>query len=159
MSSGRTTRRYLKEHDAACPGCGYNLRGLKSQRCPECGREFTWQDMKAPEVRIPFRTAAVDLAGLCLTVGVNIALTGLMTRAVLIYGKSSWFTDPRFDLGGRSKYSISGVLLIVLAISFAAWGWAWERSSVSSWRAQNALAVWCWLLTAFHALASVSVLW
>lgn len=27
---------YLAEHDVPCPGCGYNLRGLTSDRCPEC---------------------------------------------------------------------------------------------------------------------------
>ena len=29
---------YLREHDAACPACGYNLRMLGAPRCPECGR-------------------------------------------------------------------------------------------------------------------------
>lgn len=156
---GRSTLRYLKEQDADCPGCGYNLRGLRRQQCPECGRAFTWQDMTAAEVRISLRTAAVDLVGLCFTVGVNVVLTGIVAAAVLVYGKSSWFTDPRFNLGGRSKLSFSGVLLIVLTVSFAAWGWAWERSSIASWRVQNALAVWCWLLTVFHAVGAATVLW
>lgn len=26
----------LADRDWACPGCGYNIRGLKSDRCPEC---------------------------------------------------------------------------------------------------------------------------
>jgi hypothetical protein len=30
---------FLRERDAACPLCAYNLRGLASERCPECGRE------------------------------------------------------------------------------------------------------------------------
>ena len=28
-------------HDLPCPGCGYNLRGLRESRCPECARPFT----------------------------------------------------------------------------------------------------------------------
>ncbi len=28
---------YLADHDAPCPNCSYNLRGLKSGTCPECG--------------------------------------------------------------------------------------------------------------------------
>src|SRR5688572_21051733 len=27
-------------HDLFCPTCGYNLRGIESDRCPECGREI-----------------------------------------------------------------------------------------------------------------------
>jgi len=28
---------WLAEHDAPCPACGYNLRGVVSRLCPECG--------------------------------------------------------------------------------------------------------------------------
>lgn len=28
---------FLADHDAGCPVCLYGLRGLKSDRCPECG--------------------------------------------------------------------------------------------------------------------------
>ncbi len=31
---------FLSDRDVACPLCGYNLRGLTSPRCPECGREL-----------------------------------------------------------------------------------------------------------------------
>jgi hypothetical protein len=31
---------FLSERDLVCPGCSYNLRGLKSDRCPECGDEL-----------------------------------------------------------------------------------------------------------------------
>ena len=30
---------FLRDRDVPCPLCGYNLRGLTSDRCPECGRE------------------------------------------------------------------------------------------------------------------------
>lgn len=29
-------RQFLAERDALCPNCGYNLRGLTGDRCPEC---------------------------------------------------------------------------------------------------------------------------
>ncbi len=31
----------------ACPACGYNLTGLKSTTCPECGAAFTLQELVA----------------------------------------------------------------------------------------------------------------
>jgi hypothetical protein len=38
----------LRENPALvghCPECGYNLRGLSEQRCPECGRPFTFEEL------------------------------------------------------------------------------------------------------------------
>ena len=40
--------------DAACPLCGYDLRGLETApdpRCPECGRRFEWADFTDPARR------------------------------------------------------------------------------------------------------------
>lgn len=31
---------FLRDRDAPCPGCGYNLRGLGAARCPECGHRL-----------------------------------------------------------------------------------------------------------------------
>lgn len=31
---------YLKDRGAPCPGCGYDLRNLTSDRCPECGQQL-----------------------------------------------------------------------------------------------------------------------
>jgi hypothetical protein len=31
-------QQFLAEHDAPCPGCGYNLRGVGGEMCPECSR-------------------------------------------------------------------------------------------------------------------------
>jgi hypothetical protein len=32
---------FLREHDAACPVCGYNVRALTRPVCPECKQELT----------------------------------------------------------------------------------------------------------------------
>ena len=29
-----------------CPGCGYNLTGIESARCPECGRPVSWIELR-----------------------------------------------------------------------------------------------------------------
>lgn len=35
-------------HDVICPLCGYNLRGLNTPRCPECGFGFEWPEVLDP---------------------------------------------------------------------------------------------------------------
>lgn len=34
---------FLAERDAPCPNCGYNLRSLTSDRCPECAESLRLQ--------------------------------------------------------------------------------------------------------------------
>jgi hypothetical protein len=38
---------YLSDRDVACPGCRYNLRGARSDRCPECGKELSIESLMA----------------------------------------------------------------------------------------------------------------
>jgi hypothetical protein len=37
---------FLATHDALCPGCGYNMRGLAKGDCPECGRHMSAADVE-----------------------------------------------------------------------------------------------------------------
>ncbi|MDB5303490.1 MAG: hypothetical protein JWM97_1039, partial [Phycisphaerales bacterium] len=32
-----------------CPTCGYNLTGLTATRCPECGSQFTLDELMAAQ--------------------------------------------------------------------------------------------------------------
>jgi hypothetical protein len=43
-----------------CPNCGYNLTGLSGTRCPECGRQFTLDELLAEQ---PGRAAVEVEAG------------------------------------------------------------------------------------------------
>jgi len=100
---------------------------------------------------------AVDVLGLGVTVGVNAGLLAVVATAHIFFLKASWFTDPIFQLTRRRPQSLSTLLLMVLALSLMAWAFAWERSSMESWRWQNALAIWCWILTVFHAIGAASL--
>jgi hypothetical protein len=37
------------EGGVVCPACGYNLTGLRGTRCPECGNEFTLDQLLASQ--------------------------------------------------------------------------------------------------------------
>jgi len=39
---------YLAARDVPCPGCGFNLRGLAGESCPECGDGITLAALGAP---------------------------------------------------------------------------------------------------------------
>jgi hypothetical protein len=45
--------RLLLERDIPCPGCGYNLRGLESPTCPECGFGFDRESLLRALNRTP----------------------------------------------------------------------------------------------------------
>ena len=49
---------FLREHDASCPLCGYNLKALTRPVCPECGQELMLT-VGAARVRLGWLMAAV----------------------------------------------------------------------------------------------------
>ncbi len=38
---------YLAERDVPCPKCGYNLRGIRGARCPECAHPIELDQLRA----------------------------------------------------------------------------------------------------------------
>ena len=49
---------FLREHDAACPVCGYNVRALTRPICPECHQELVLT-VGATRLRLGWLLAAV----------------------------------------------------------------------------------------------------
>lgn len=71
--------------DARCLACGYALRGLSENRCPECGKEFDPQNaltMSTPFTRQRLRLAYWLPSVLLLTTFVTLA-AGLMILTAL----------------------------------------------------------------------------
>jgi hypothetical protein len=57
---------YLAAHDAACLGCGYELRSITAALCPECGREIVLAELLAPRPPTPRNDLLVlTIVGLC----------------------------------------------------------------------------------------------
>jgi hypothetical protein len=46
LPAAQRLARYLADRDAKCPRCAYNLRGLASDRCPECGETFSVESLQ-----------------------------------------------------------------------------------------------------------------
>jgi hypothetical protein len=58
-----------------CPGCGYALRGLPDNVCPECGREFDAEAMLADLRRT---SPSVETARLCTFVAALLACVSVI---------------------------------------------------------------------------------
>ena len=103
---------YAREHDVACMECGYNLRGLDCDRCPECGRMLNPALYILPE---PSRSEEEELRRLraflaerdvpCPRCGTN--LRGLARRECPACGLelSEWRLRPR-GIGARQAWLI-----------------------------------------------------
>ncbi len=79
-----------------CPKCDYDLRGLPEQRCPECGTEFRWEDIRKRARRIWTLTLRLRHANQDATLG-------------LIIGIGGWFL-----LGFIRLLGLDGMALIAL---------------------------------------------
>jgi hypothetical protein len=69
---------WLANHDVACPLCKYNLRGLTTARCPECGNAIRLGVTLAD----PYLRAWITLAAaVCTGAGVGVLLSYAIIRA------------------------------------------------------------------------------
>ena len=78
---------FLKDSDAACPVCGYRLRGLTAERCSECG-SAVHLEIAGPSLRRFWWLAAV----LGCAVGAAITLLALVDLMELVF---ALLHDPR----------------------------------------------------------------
>jgi ribosomal protein L37E len=149
-------RRYLEEHDAPCQRCGYNLRGLKSDECPECGLPISlryhmeqdafrqWREARMP----PDRTTTLGMIG---------ALTGMGWPVVfaVILGAGGLGGDGRAVLG--FAIAVAALVQLVLALLYLERG-----SNMGAWRPGRkrllALLAWGWGPGTLFVLAIVAVL-
>jgi hypothetical protein len=104
-------RNYLATRDAACPSCGYNLRGLTSDRCPECNQEIALRvSLVDPRVGL----FLVGVVGWALGAGFSVLLLMYGGISIMRYGNPSP-GDPFFLIlliGGVLQGSVLLCLLI-----------------------------------------------
>jgi hypothetical protein len=99
---------FLREYDAACPVCGYNLRALTRPVCPECGQELVLA-VGAARLRLGWLMAAVA-PGFFSGIAAVFVLVPIVLRLAIGDGKMSPMLNA-MDLFGWC----SGVLAIGLA--------------------------------------------
>lgn len=114
-------RAFLSSHDAACPRCGYNLRGVRASHCPECGSAIDlaalqeheqfrlWRESRLPNDRITTIGLIGAVMGMAWPIGI---------AAVLIRG---WTEIGIVGFFGRILLILAAAGHIALAVIFLRW--------------------------------------
>ena len=100
---------FLREHESACPVCGYNLKALTRPICPECGQELVLT-VGAARVRLGWLLAAVA-PGFFSGIAAVFVLVPILGRLFFGDGKMS-LTFNALDLFGWC----SGIIAITIAV-------------------------------------------
>ena len=98
---------FLREHDAPCPLCGYNLKAITRPICPECGQELVLA-VGAARLRLGWLLAAVA-PGFFSGIAAAFVLIPIVGRLIFGDGRMSWLLNA-LDLFGWC----SGVFAILL---------------------------------------------
>src|SRR3954468_24054162 len=88
---------FLREHDAGCPVCRYNLKALTRPVCPECGQELVLA-VGAARVRLGWLLAA-GAPGFFSGIAAVFLLIPIVLRLVIGDRRMSWPLLP-LDLFG-----------------------------------------------------------
>lgn len=125
---------YLSHRDEACPSCGYNLRGLKTDRCPEC-HELLRLRVGLAEPKLG--TFIAGLVGLAAGAGFSILLVGFGLFMVATRNHNA--NMPKFFGITGGGFVVEGLLALA---------WVRQRRRVSRW----SLATRIWLVAAAFTL-------
>jgi len=103
-------REFLDDCDVPCPACGYNLRALRSNACPECGQAL---ELRVNLVEPRMRLWIAGMVGLAAGAGFSTLLVIYGAFAFVLKGvggPGGWFV---ITIGGGV---VEGGLLVLWAI-------------------------------------------
>lgn len=143
-------RGFLAEQDEPCPGCGYNLRGLRTDVCPECRKSLV---LRVGLVEQKLGALLAALSGLLAGSGTGVVVLGIL-------GYLTW----RFG-GGPTWREIGWFVVVVVLGIFVEAALAVRLSSRGGrvWFRQRSMAgrVWlaigAWMLTAGLVALAIAV--
>ncbi len=103
MEDADRLRQFLAGHNVLCPGCGYNLRDLQSNLCPECGRYLVTSELVRDRAKLDwlnalhlFSTGMIIILGLLssmLVLNRPNGFDGFLPEVLLIYCFAAGFVE------------------------------------------------------------------
>lgn len=142
---------YLQHRDVSCPACTYNLRGLTSDRCPECHQQLVMSVALAEPPIVQFVLATIGLAACGVGAGM------LLFVATVICIKESDF--PPGEIGALliwAPLAIFGADFIAVIQFLSASGRRWFRTLPR--RRRWAIVAACWAVSLFVLCVWMTVL-
>jgi DNA-directed RNA polymerase subunit RPC12/RpoP len=136
VESADLLRRFLAGRDVVCPQCGYNLRDLMGDRCPECGEKIV---LRVNLAEVKQKLLIAGLVGISAGVGLNGLLLIYVCIRCMIDGWRGGF-DTRFTL-----INLIGFVAEAGALIF--WLVCWRRIRRASAVRRSLLVMICWGLT------------
>jgi hypothetical protein len=125
---------FLAERDVVCPSCAYNLRGLKSDRCPECG------DVLELSLRLVEPRQAALITGL-VGLSAGAGLGGLLVIYALI------LTTLMGRRGLMDEFlAVNLIGFVAHAVVILLWVRYWHRVRRASAGKRWLLAGTCWTM-------------
>ena len=106
---------FLDTHDGSCPRCQYNLRGIASLQCPECGENAI--ALRITSKSAPGRSYTVGLVGLSFSILLAVlfsikllpyfpllSILSALGAVVLGLFLSRWHTNTRHTIGSLLRH-------------------------------------------------------
>ncbi len=127
--------RFVAGRNVACPGCGYNVRDLRTDRCPECG------DQLELSLRLAEPRQGALIAGLVgLAAGAGLGGLLLIYAAIMIVVVDRGGRLPMRFLGINAAGFLAhgGVLLL--------WVRNWSRIRRLNPQGRRLLVILCWAM-------------
>lgn len=121
---------WLAERDEVCPACGYQLRGLVTERCVECGHALRLT-VRAPRMTlVPW---ALTMVWLSFAAGFDLVAGSLMGVTV-VRMSTLGYRWPTRVLEGLGVLVLMGVVSATLVL--------WVLSSRTKWTRASAARQW-----------------
>lgn len=105
-------RTFLHGRSHPCPICGYDLRDLRNDRCPECGRQLRLVVLIDDHPRFRASPIYLDLPVQSIAQAVEAAACGTLAPTVVLstdtYEDQFWLQTAPLREGGVSVFRLYG---------------------------------------------------